>query len=62
MTNYGFLLYTAFGGPDSVHQVYYSGNLIAYDSSDQKKQKFLLIFNPSLIAICSIMTKQPRPI
>lgn len=39
MTNYGFLLYTAFGGPDSVHQVYYSGNLIAYDSSDQEKAK-----------------------
>ncbi len=43
-TNYGFLLYTAFGGPDSVHKIDYSGNLIAYDEASKEKAKILLIF------------------
>jgi hypothetical protein len=43
-TNYGFLLFTAFGGPDSVHQINYTGNLIAYDSKDQEKARTRINF------------------
>jgi hypothetical protein len=42
--NGGFLLYTAFGGPDSVHKIDYSGNLIAYDSANKEKARTPLLF------------------
>jgi hypothetical protein len=42
--NGGFLLYTGLGGPDSVHQINYSGNLIAYNSKDQEKARSAINF------------------
>lgn len=42
--NGGFLLYTGLGGPDSVHKINYSGNLIAYDAANKEKVRTPFIF------------------
>lgn len=35
-SNYGFLLFTGLGGPDTVHKLDYKGNLVAYNSNLQE--------------------------
>ena len=57
-SNYGFLLFTALGGPDSAHRIEYKGNLVAYNFQMQEKARTSLDFQSEFSSNMLYYTKE----